>query len=65
MIKVNGKDFEWEENLTVMELMQKKKYTYSRIVVTVNGVLVPKEEYGSKQIIDEDDVQFIHLMAGG
>lgn len=65
MIKVNGKDFDWEEQLTVKALLQKKGFTYSRIIVMINGELVTKEDYANKQIMDEDDVQVIHLMAGG
>jgi len=65
MIRVNGKDFIWEEELTVERLLEKKRYTYSRIIVKVNGRLIPKNEYASTLIFDEDDVQAIHLLAGG
>ncbi|MBB6217189.1 sulfur carrier protein [Anaerosolibacter carboniphilus] len=65
MIKVNSKDFQWEEKLTVSRLLQKKNYTYPKIIVKVNGKLVHKEEYDEKVIKDGDDVQVIHLLAGG
>ena len=65
MIKVNGKDFAWEDGLTVEKLLQKKRFSYSRIILTVNGEIVPKEDYGKKLIKDGDKVQAIHLMAGG
>jgi len=65
MIRVNGKDFNWEEELTVERLLEKKRYTYSRIIVKINGRLIQKDEYASTLIFDEDDVQAIHLLAGG
>lgn len=65
MIQVNGKDFEWEEGLTVQKLLEKKRYTYPKIIVKVNDRLIPKEKYESTPIYDGDDVKVIHLLAGG
>lgn len=65
MIKVNGRDTEWEENLTVEKLLQNKRYTYPKIIVRINGELIHREEYGSTPIRDGDDVKVIHLLAGG
>ncbi|SDK82074.1 sulfur carrier protein ThiS [Natronincola ferrireducens] len=65
MIKVNGRAFEWEENLTVEELLKKKNYTYPKIFVKINDQLIPQNEYAKKVIMDGDDVKVIHLMAGG
>jgi len=65
MIKLNNRDCEWQEGLTVEELMKLKNYTYSRIVVLVNAELVPQEDYASTIIHDGDNVEAIHLMAGG
>lgn len=65
MIKVNNRDFEWEEGLTVQKLLDKKRYTYPKLIVKVNDVLVPSEEYSSTVIRDGDDVKVIHLLAGG
>ncbi|WP_408629718.1 sulfur carrier protein ThiS [Alkaliphilus flagellatus] len=64
-MKVNGRDFQWEENLTVEGILEKKKYTFPKIIVKVNGELVSPEEYGTKVIMDGDDVKVIHLLAGG
>ncbi|GAG00919.1 unnamed protein product, partial [marine sediment metagenome] len=37
MIKVNGRDREWEEDLTVTLLLERFKYTFPLIMVKVNG----------------------------
>ncbi|MDF2547927.1 MAG: thiamine biosynthesis protein ThiS [Anaerosolibacter sp.] len=65
MIKVNGRDFEWQEGLTVAKLLEKKRYTYPKIIVKVNERLINKQQYVSTVIYDGDDVKVIHLLAGG
>ena len=65
MIKVNGKDFQWEEGMTVRRLLELKKYAYPRIMVKINGQFVRDEEFDTVVINDGDDVKCIHLMAGG
>ncbi|MGD9568542.1 MAG: sulfur carrier protein ThiS [Sedimentibacter sp.] len=65
MIKLNNKDFPWEEGMTVESLMNKKKFTYSRIIVKINDKHIEKENYKITEINDGDDVQMIHLLAGG
>jgi sulfur carrier protein len=65
MIRVNGKEFEWETGMTVEKLLQQKKFTYPRIIVKINDKLIPEENYSKTFIYDESDVKVIHLLAGG
>jgi sulfur carrier protein len=65
MIKLNNRDFEWEEGLTVQGLLIKKNYTYPKLIIKINNVLISSEEYASTVIRDGDDVKVIHLLAGG
>jgi len=65
MIKVNGRDKECEENITVDLLLEKFKYTFPLIMVKVNGKYIPKEKYKDTAIMDGDDVQVVHSIAGG
>lgn len=65
MIRVNGRDMEWEEDLNVDLLLKKCKYTFPLIMVKINGKYVPKEKYKDTLIKDNDDVQAIHSIAGG
>lgn len=65
MIKVNGRDMEWGENLTVELLLKKCKYTFPLIMVKINGKYISKEKYETTLIMDNDDVQVIHSIAGG
>jgi len=65
MIKLNNRDFPWEKGMTVESLMNKKKFTYSRIIVKINNQHIEQEDYCKTAINDGDDVQMIHLLAGG
>ncbi|MDF2533353.1 MAG: thiamine biosynthesis protein ThiS, partial [Clostridia bacterium] len=47
MIKLNNRDFEWEEGLTIQGLLIKKNYTYPKLIIKINNVLVSSEEYAS------------------
>lgn len=65
MIKLNNRDCDWQEGLTVEELLKRKNYTYARIIVLINAKPIAVEDYASTIIHDGDNVEAIHLMAGG
>jgi sulfur carrier protein len=66
MIVVNRRDrLGWHEGLTVLDLLDRLRYTFPHIIVTVNGELVPRDQYGTRPIPDDADVRVLHLMAGG
>lgn len=66
MIRVNNKfDVEWREGMTVDSILEILKFTFPMIVVSVNGKVIPKSEYGTTTIEDHDQVRVIHLVAGG
>jgi len=65
MITVNGRDCKWEDGLTVKALLEQKKYTFSKIIVRINGEVVEPEQYQTTYIKDGDEVVAFHLLAGG
>jgi sulfur carrier protein len=65
MIHVNGRELQWEEGMTVTEMLKRKTYTYHKIVVKINDVVIPNEQFETTVIHDGDDVKAIHLLAGG
>lgn len=66
MIRVNNRhELEWEEGLTVSDVLKRMNYTFPHIIVSVNGEIVRQEEYKETTIPDEADVRVIHLIAGG
>jgi sulfur carrier protein len=66
VIRVNNRDeVEWEEGMTVSDLLERMRYTFPHIIVKVDGEVVPREEYPTRTIPDGADVRVIHLIAGG
>ncbi|MCX7855485.1 MAG: sulfur carrier protein ThiS [Anaerolineae bacterium] len=66
LVRINNRDeIEWEPGLTVTELLRRFRYTFPAIVVTINGEVIPEEEFSTRLIPDGADVRVIHLIAGG
>lgn len=65
IIKLNGRDFPWEEGLTIAGIIEKKNFTFPKLIVKINGNHVETEDYSSTIVNDGDNVQIIHLLAGG
>ena len=65
MIKVNTEDFPWHPGMSVRTLLDEKLFTFRHIIVRINGVYVPEEDFEKQLIQDGDDVLVLHLMAGG
>lgn len=66
MIRVNDKfDIEWREGMTVEDVLEACGFTYPLVVVSVNGRVVPREDYGTFQVEDNADMKVLHMIAGG
>ena len=65
MLRVNNRDFPYEEGMTIADILSKKRYMDHMIVVKVNNNFVRKEDYADREVNDGDDVKVIHLFGGG
>ncbi len=65
MISVNTHEQPWREGLNVQALLDDMGFIFRHIIVRVNGEYVPEEAYAQRSIADGDDVQVMHLIAGG
>ena len=65
MINVNGEQSEWFRGKTVSDVIKEKNYIFPLLIVRINGILIPRNEYNSTVIPDEATVDIIHLMSGG
>jgi len=66
MIYVNEKfEVEWEAGMTITRLLERLKFSFPLIIVSVDGVMVLQEEYAARQIPDGARVQALHMIAGG
>jgi len=51
--------------MTIEDILKLKKYTWKKIIVKINGQHVEEEDYKTTVVNDGDDVQMLHLLAGG
>lgn len=65
VITVNGKPMVWSEGMTVETLLKEKNYVFAKIVVKINGVYIPPQQYSEAPVKDGDNVQALHMLAGG
>ena len=66
MILVNNRDkVEWQEGMTVEDVLNRMGYSFSMITVTVNGEVVPHEDYDEHKVPENADVGIFHLAHGG
>ncbi|MBN2789921.1 MAG: sulfur carrier protein ThiS [Candidatus Delongbacteria bacterium] len=64
-ITVNDNVVEWNDGLTITELLKIMKYTFPMLIVKVNGELIRKDQYGTYLVPENSDVKVVHLMSGG
>ncbi|NQV34921.1 MAG: sulfur carrier protein ThiS [Phycisphaeraceae bacterium] len=65
-LKVNGKDVEVEDNLSVFELLTLNKVTSpSMVSVELNGSILDRQVFERQRLQDGDTVEFLFFMGGG
>jgi len=65
-ITLNNNNEELNENeISVQQLLNIKKFTFKMLVIKINGNLVKREDYNTAIIVDGDVVDVIHLISGG
>ena len=66
MIRVNDKwDLPWQPGMTVDDVLDARQFTHRHVVVSINGILVPPDEYATHLVRDGDRVRVIHVIGGG
>lgn len=64
-MKVNGASVSAEDGLTVLALLEQQGYPATRIAVEVNGNIIPKAQYDTFALHEEDTVEIVCFMGGG
>lgn len=62
---VNGEKAAWEEGLTVGRLLETRNYRTDRVAVEKNGEIVPKKNYPTEEILEEDRIEIVSFVGGG
>jgi len=54
-----------KESITINELLKLKKFSFTRLVVKINGTLIKRENFDSASFQENDNVEIIHMISGG
>lgn len=65
MIRVNNRNIDFRQGMTIQSLIEDLKYSFPTLIVRVNDIFIPKEQYKDTLIKDGDDIKIIHPIAGG
>lgn len=64
-ITVNGERVSCEEGITLESLIVQRGHDKRQIAVEWNEKIVPKEEYGTSVIKENDVIEVVTFMGGG
>lgn len=65
MIRVNGDPMEWDEGMTVQDILDRKNFTFRMLSVWIDERAVAARDFKSARIPDGANVQVIHMISGG
>lgn len=68
MIKVNDVVMDWNEGMTIVDLlnrMEYPEYNFPIMVVSVNGKHIPNDKYPETLISEGDEIKVLQPLAGG
>lgn len=64
-MKVNGEEKQFEDGITITELLEKMNFNMERVVVEVDKEIVPKSDYNNKKLHDCSEIEVISFVGGG
>lgn len=64
-MQVNGEKIFLQEELSLEEFLQQRRYRLDRVVAELNGVIISRESYGQILLTDADVLEIISFVGGG
>jgi thiamine biosynthesis protein ThiS len=65
-VTVNFEEEEFPEaELSVSEIMRRRRYTFPHIITRINGKVVNREDRDAALVREGDDLEVYHLISGG
>ena len=65
MLTVNDEPLEYDQGMTVADILRKRNYIWRMLAVFVNGEFVRRGTYDKTPVPDGAEVKVIHQIAGG
>ncbi|MCX7028358.1 MAG: MoaD/ThiS family protein [Spirochaetes bacterium] len=65
-VVVNFEEEEFPEaELSVSEIMRRRRYTFPHIITRINGKVVEREKRNEAVVREGDELEIYHLISGG
>jgi len=64
-IQLNNRPYPFKDGATIRSLMEENNYDFPSLIVKVNSVLIDENEWSSKTVAANDNVEIIHIFGGG
>lgn len=64
-MRVNGKEIEIGNGITLREFLVASGYDLERIAVELNGNISPRKTYGDVVLEDSDSIEIVSFVGGG
>lgn len=65
MIILNGKEKEFEGEVTVEDFIRQQNYKKEQVAVELNEKIIPKTDYSETVVKDGDVIEILSFMGGG
>ncbi len=64
-IQLNGKKVDIKTKYSLFDLLKKYKLTHKKVAIEHNGKIIPKVNYKTKKLKNNDRVEIVHFIGGG
>ncbi len=64
-MRFNGSERKLDFQVNLKSFIEEQKYDILKIAVEINGVIIPKSQYESVMISDDDVVEIVSFVGGG
>ena len=64
-MRVNGKQVELKERLTLENFLESNGYVLTKVAVELNGKIVPRKEYAATILEDTNVLEIVCFVGGG
>lgn len=65
IISINGEEFNFEDKISVNDLILKLELDVEKIAVERNKIVVPFSEFKQTSLEENDQIEIIHFIGGG
>ena len=64
-MQINGKNIYLEKPMSISDLLVQEGYSIDRVAVEKNKNIVPRGNYTTEIVTDDDVLEIVHFVGGG